>query len=171
MTIMQSAQMTAENKDCTMERKKITLKGPLSREKAAQLEAIEKQKTESIQARSFLSEKSFGNRLPKKKVSELGKTVKFLYKKYPELFRKERDKPLKCGIEQDLFQDLKESTIPHKLIKKALRHYVYSFPYMKALAEATKRYDLEGQPVEDLTSEHRDFAKQWIQDREAEKKA
>ena len=158
-----------------MERKKITLKMPLSREKTAQLEAIAKQKTETIRkpfvnpnAKTGLKSKK---REPKKPISDLGRTVKFLYKKYPKVFIKDRSKPLKCGIEKDIFADLGDKPDATKrMIKKALRHYVFSFQYMKNMATATHRHDLHGTPVEALTDEHKSFAKEWIIEREKEKK-
>ncbi len=151
-----------------MERKKITLKGPLSSAKTAQLEEIKKQKTEPV--RKAFTRPSAGKRPFRKPISDLGKTVKFLYKKYPKLFIKDRSKPLKCGIEKDIFADLGDKPDATKrMIKKALRHYVFSFPYMKATLDAKKRFDLEGNPVEDVTQEHKDFAKDWLAEREKEK--
>ena len=48
-------------------------------------------------------------------------------------------------------------------------HYVFSFQYMKNMEQATHRHDLQGKPVEELTDEHKQFAREWIQDREKEK--
>lgn len=151
-----------------MERKKITLKGPLSSAKAAQIEEIKKQKDTPV--RKAFTKPGVGKRPFRKPISDLGKTVKFLYKKYPKLFIKDRSKPLKCGIEKDIFQDLGDKPEATKrMIKKAIRHYVFSFSYMKATVTSTKRFDLEGNPVEDITDKHKAFAEEWIKERESEK--
>lgn len=151
-----------------MERKKITLKMPLSQEKAAELEAIKQKKLEPIRP-SFPKPRP-GKRPFRKPISELGKTVKWLYKTYPDLFIKERSKPLKCGIEHDIFADMGDNPQATKrMIKKALRHYVFSFSYMRATLTATHRYDLKGNAVEPVTDEHKQFAQDWITEREKEK--
>ena len=160
--------------DGSMDRKKITLGSiSLSKEKAAQLEEIKQQKLNPIK-KSFVKPGAGrpGRKKPfQKPISELGKTVKFLYKRYPKLFIKDRSKPLKCGIEKDIFADLGDKPDATKrMIKKALRHYVFSFPYMNATLKATHRYDLQGEPVEEISEEHKTFATEWVKERESEKK-
>ncbi len=152
-----------------MERKKITLKVALSSEKIAQLEEMKKPKLTPIR-KPFSRPGS--NRFNKHKppISELGRTVKWLYKTYPDLFFKERSKPLKCGIEKDIFNLLGDKPeVTKKMLKKALRHYVFSFSYMNAVLAATHRYNLKGKEIEKMTDEHKAFAIEWLKERNEEK--
>lgn len=160
------------------ERKKITLKIGLSPEKIAALEALKKPslptpkpapafRKPSASAGSF-SKKS----LPKDKepISDVGRAVKWLYKTYPALFFKERSKPLKRQIEKDIFNDHDEALpFSKKLIKSALSHYVYSFPYMTGVLIAQGRHDLTGAQVDTLDDDHKKFAIEWLRQRDQEK--
>ena len=156
------------------ERKKITLKANLSTEKLAELEEMKKPvipaERKPFSRPGFAGRKSPSRHKPP--ISELGRTVKWLYKTYPELFFKERSKPLKCHIEKDIFENFGDKPpVTKRMIKKALSHYVYSYPYMNGVLAAIGRYDLKGNMVEKLEDEHKTFAIDWLRQREEEKAA
>lgn len=153
------------------ERKKITLKVNLSAEKLAQIEAM-KNPPKPVARPASKKSPPKGKKLKKDlpPISEMGRTVLWLYKTYPNIFFKERSKPLKCNIEKDILAEFEgKLPITKRRLKKALRHYVYSFPYMNGLLSATARYNLQGEFVEDLTDEHKKFAIEWLREREDEK--
>lgn len=149
------------------ERKKITLKTSLSAEKLAELEKM-KNPQKSIVKKPFVRpEPRPSNHTPP--ITELGRTVKWLYKTYPDLFLKERNKPLKRHIDKDILAAFGDKPpVTKRMLKKALSHYVYSYPYMNGVLAATGRYDLKGEFVEDLTDEHKTFAIDWLRGREEE---
>lgn len=180
------------------QRPKISLKMPLSIEKQAQLEALRKpmliktapartstrpnSKTSDARkhADSFfktpgeMDQNSAAPQKTKKQkgpIDDLGSAVKWLYKTYPQLFMKDRSKPLKCGVEKDIIKDMGDHpAVVYGTLKKAIRHYVFSFPYMTTMLTAMNRFDLDGKPVEGITDDHRKFAVDWIKERELEKK-
>ena len=149
------------------ERKKITLKANLSTEKLAELEEMKKPARPG-----YGGGRPSAARPHQPPISELGRTVKWLYKTYPDLFFKDRSKPLKRQIEKDIFVAFGDKPpVTKRLLKKALSHYVYSYPYMNGVLAATGRYDLRGNKVEDLEDEHKTFAIDWLRERETEKAA
>ncbi len=150
------------------ERKKITLKTSLSAEKLAELDKM-KNPQKSVERKPFVRpERRPSNHKPP--ITEVGRTVKWLYKTYPDLFFKERSKPLKRHVEKDIIEAFGDKPpVTKRMLKKALSHYVYSYPYMNGVLAAKGRYDLKGQLVEELTDEHKTFAIDWLREREGEK--
>ena len=152
------------------ERKKITLKANLSTEKLAELEEMKKPAKPAV--RKPFTRPGRGTPRHQPPISELGRTVKWLYKTYPDLFFKERSKPLKRHVEKDIFEAFGDKPpVTKRMIKKALSHYVYSYAYMNGVLASKGRYDLKGKMVEELEDEHKTFAIDWLREREIEKAA
>ncbi len=155
------------------ERKKITLKANLSTEKLAELEEMKKPAKPAERKPFVRPGQGAGRGGPRRHqppISELGRTVKWLYKTYPDLFFKERSKPLKRHVEKDIFEAFGDKPpVTKRMIKKALSHYVYSYPYMNGVLASKGRYDLKGKMVEELEDEHKTFAIDWLRGREEEK--
>ena len=102
-----------------------------------------------------LKKHAYRQRLEKKK-----QALDWLCEQYPLCFNKDEPKPLKRRIEKDVLA----SNIPADLlfsrlnIREAIAYYVSSLKYRKTLITATHRYDLQGQPVEEVTIEQQEFA-------------
>lgn len=75
-----------------------------------------------------------------------------LSKLYPALFGAQ-PRPLKRGIFQDLV-DAHPDTLPADTLKAALSEHTRSGAYLNAVASSSHRYDLLGEPVEPLATEH-----------------
>jgi sRNA-binding protein len=146
-------------------RPKITLKVALSPEKMAQLTDLVtvKPKTSS---RSMRGKRGQVKRPP----CEMGMAVTWLYRTYPKCFKAERTLPLKRSVQNDILGDEKAKfPFSEKILKEVLRHYVYSYPYMKSLLQEDWRYDLSGERIEPLNDKHKTFAQEWLEAREEEK--
>jgi sRNA-binding protein len=94
---------------------------------------------------------------PKSVVPKL--TIEWLEMKFPKLFNLAKPKPLKLKIHEDLLPLIQREGFSFRSWKGFVRWYVNRAPYQEALATSgSKRYDLEGNPVEPVTDEHRQIA-------------
>ncbi len=75
-----------------------------------------------------------------------------LFALYPQMFGA-RFLPLKLGVYQELLA-LHPDDFKKEDLKLALGQHARSTRYLEAVASSRKRYDLQGQPVEDLAPEH-----------------
>jgi len=64
--------------------------------------------------------------------------------------------PLAIGIDKQIIARLPD--LPKKTLRMALGFHTHSMPYLKAMANATVRYDLDGNPGEAVPEEHRAHA-------------
>ena len=97
-------------------------------------------------------------------------TIAWLCQTFPKAFHLHNRVPLKIGILNDLFsalEHLKNNTedgsavIPSRTnIRHAIQHYTHSKSYRGRFFQHTHRHDLDGQPIEDISLEHQDFAGQ-----------
>jgi ProP effector len=79
--------------------------------------------------------------------------------------------PLAIGIDKQLLARM--PGLDRKAMRAALGIHTGSLRYLKAMEKATVRYDLDGQPGEEVTDTHRAHAKEVLQQRfkkEAERK-
>ncbi|MFG6082055.1 ProQ/FINO family protein [Paracoccus litorisediminis] len=68
-------------------------------------------------------------------------------------------KPLALGISPLLLERVTEGQ--HVNLRRCIRHYTSSLPYLDALtAEGAMRHDVEGNPVEPVSDEHRAFGRE-----------
>ncbi|MDR1647114.1 MAG: ProQ/FINO family protein [Zoogloeaceae bacterium] len=74
--------------------------------------------------------------------------------------------PLAIGIDKQLLQQSEELGVSKRRLRIALAQHIRSTRYLKALARATHRYDLNGQEVEILTDEHRQYAAETLRERQ-----
>lgn len=79
---------------------------------------------------------------------------------WPELFSLDNPKPLKTGVLNDLMQDMaaRNLTIGAGVLKAAIASYTRRVRYKKALAAGGARYDLNGQPCGEVTTEQQQEA-------------
>lgn len=79
--------------------------------------------------------------------------------------------PLAIGIDKQLLARM--PGLNRKVMRAALGIHTGSLRYLKAMEKATVRYDLDGQPGEEVTDTHRTHAREQLQQRfkkEAERK-
>ena len=76
---------------------------------------------------------------------------------FPALFTPGQPRPIKLRIQQDI-----HARAPQVFTRKALsiffHRYTTSTAYLRALASATERFDLDGAPAGELAAEHREAA-------------
>ena len=79
---------------------------------------------------------------------------------WPELFNREKPKPLKVGITNDLIQDIaiRELAFGAGALRAAVASYVQSPRYYRALVAGGARYDLKGQPCGEVTPQEQQDA-------------
>lgn len=81
--------------------------------------------------------------------------------------------PLAVGIDKQLIAAIPD--IDRKVMRIALSMHTQSSRYLKMMKKAESRLDLQGQPVAEVTKEHRAHAKQVLDERykkeEARRKA
>lgn len=71
--------------------------------------------------------------------------------------------PLAIGIDKQLIA--RQPDVPRKVLRIALGQHTNSLRYLKSLEKATHRFDLDGQPAEPLTDEHRKHAATTLRER------
>ncbi|WP_096975315.1 ProQ/FINO family protein [Escherichia coli] len=81
------------------------------------------------------------------------KRINRLVELWPELFNREKPKPLKVGIPDDLIQDIaiRKLAFGAGTLHAAVASYVQSPRYYRALMAGGARYDLKGQPCGEVT--------------------
>ncbi|EIM7320212.1 ProQ/FinO family protein [Escherichia coli] len=81
------------------------------------------------------------------------KRINRLVELWPELFNREKPKPLKVGIPDDLIQDIaiRKLAFGAGTLRAAVASYMQSPRYYRALMAGGARYDLKGQPCGEVT--------------------
>ncbi len=81
------------------------------------------------------------------------KRINRLVEFWPESFSREKPKPLKVGITDDLIQDIaiRELAFGAGALRAAVASYVQSPRYYRALMAGGARYDLKGLPCGEVT--------------------
>ena len=87
---------------------------------------------------------------------DLAATTALLKQHFPALFTGGA-KPVKLRIQQDI-QQRAPGVFTRPALSAFLRRYTGSTSYLLALSQATNRFDLDGQPSDELTAEHRQIA-------------
>lgn len=86
-------------------------------------------------------------------------TLSLLRERFPAAFLPEDESPLplQVGILQELFD--KANDVSRRRLRWAVYYYANNIRYQQALIHGDSRYDLNGQPVGEVTAEHREAAK------------
>lgn len=100
-----------------------------------------------------------GGKRNKNRVANMA-AVQLLMDAYPEVFSRDKVRPLKIGIQEDLVADDKVSRTK---IKRALASYVRSPQYLRSFQEGAERIGLDGQPAGEVTAEEAEHAKGKLQ--------
>lgn len=85
---------------------------------------------------------------------------------FPAVFSPGAPKPLKLRIQADI-QQRAPGLITRKVLSSFLQRHTTSTAYLKALAQAAERIDLDGQPAGPVSDEHRQAAAAELQRRRA----
>jgi len=72
-------------------------------------------------------------------------------------------KPLAIGIDKQIIARLPE--VDRKTLRTALRFHTHSMRYLKAMEKATVRFDLDGNPGDEVTEAHRNHASEAVRER------
>jgi sRNA-binding protein len=97
----------------------------------------------------------------------------WLCETFPKCFNAYGKKPLKIGISEDIeqaYQNEFQIPVDPVLLKRVLRRYVSDQHYQKAILNHTKRYNLEGKPLEPISPEHQAHARDrlaFLEEKEA----
>ena len=92
-----------------------------------------------------------------------------LRERYPALFAAADPKPLKIGIHKDLLERHPELDLSG--LKRALTLHTGRFGYQKLLKAGAVRFDLDGQPADEVTEEQAEIARQRLAELKAALKA
>lgn len=79
---------------------------------------------------------------------------------FPNAFNPKEPVPLKVNIHKDV-QDLK-APVSARQLQKALKWHTGSPAYLEAVVNGQDRYDLNAHPVEPVSSQHKEWARQQI---------
>ncbi len=93
-----------------------------------------------------------------------GQNARQLLKQLQEQFPVFRDcLPLAIGIDKQLLARL--PGLDRKALRIALGMHTHSLRYLKTMAIATVRFDLDGQPADEIPATHRSYASELIKER------
>ena len=102
---------------------------------------------------------------------EVVEAMAWLIKTYPKLFTKKHNKPLMMGVHNLIVQDQGDNFPYSKsLFRKALRMYVNHPLYLKALVQSDHRFTLQGDIAGPIDENHKQDAKDRIQQRQKKRK-
>ncbi len=87
--------------------------------------------------------------------------INWLISEYPACFSKERPKPLKIGIDEDIKKALPPEA-SKILAKRALTHYTSRKEYIRALVVFPYRYDLSGKETGEVSESEKKQAQEKI---------
>jgi sRNA-binding protein/8-oxo-dGTP pyrophosphatase MutT (NUDIX family) len=94
----------------------------------------------------------------------LAETAALLAERFPALFSPGAPKPIKLRIQADI-QQRAPGVVPRKALSIFLHRHTTSTPYLRAMVAATQRFDLDGAPAGELSSEHREAAQAELERR------
>lgn len=86
-----------------------------------------------------------------------------LSKAYPQAFNLKVRKPLIVGVKEALLDWANEQAIDIKDLSYALGYYVRGASYLRAVLKYDQRVNLQGEPVGEITKEHKVNAKEMLE--------
>lgn len=146
------------------DRRKLTIKKPLSPGKQFQLSQGLQYRTPNVPKKlSAKEQEHLMQDAQKKKRKGIKTALRWLYEKFPVCFNPKDLKPLKLNIDKDLYLLLKqEGALSKSQLRDALAYYTRNIDYLKTVINGTHRYDLEGQQVQEITQDQIDFAQKKL---------
>jgi sRNA-binding protein len=141
----------------------LTLGKPVASKKLDEIAAIQKQA--SIAKYSKIQQQE-SEEAKKKRYQVAIQILKSLEQLFPNCFSQTEPKPLKVHIEQDLFALESVLALGTKTaLRNALKLYTIHTNYLKATLTQDDRIDLEGNPVEKIEQNHKDYAQEKLDKR------
>jgi ProP effector len=168
---------------------KLTLKAPLSSETQEKLSnlvnskshkpldkepqhptedpsTVLKPSSSSKKTRRTHEEASAAQKVDQEKARENFEATKaWLETTFPKAFDFKDPKPLKIGIQKDFNL---ETPFSRAQRSKVIRSYVNSPSYLTALVNGQWRYNLNGEPVEEISQKHKDYAAKALAKKKSE---
>jgi ProP effector len=146
----------------------LTLGKPIASKKLDEIAAIQKQA--SIAKYSKIQQQESEEAKKKRYQVAIG-ILKSLEQLFPSCFSQTDPKPLKLHIENDLFALESVLALGTKTaLRNALKLYTIHTNYLKATLTQEDRIDLEGNPVEKIEQNHKDYAQEKLDKRLKAKK-
>lgn len=111
--------------------------------------------------------KSMNKKWSSDKVKE---AQRWIIKRWPESFTQGPDlRPLSLQIHKELLKYRSENPqLSSRVVREVLKRHTNSYGYLYGLVKHSKRYDLEGKPVSDVTPEHREWARTTLKHKQKE---
>lgn len=102
------------------------------------------------------------------KKAKRDEALQWLCERFPEVFHWKNPKPLKIGILKDLLAlRLEERKDLSRLnLQMALSFYTSRVSYLRAVVGGDQRFDLVGNPVEEIQKDHKEDAQKRLNKRE-----
>src|SRR5690606_37885490 len=89
----------------------------------------------------------------------------WLEKTWPAVFNLKEPKPLKRHIEQDILTVVTDK-FSNRQVRNALHAYINRQAYLQAVLTADGRYDLNGERVEDIFDNEKEYSQQVLEIKE-----
>lgn len=158
MTIMQEKKTLSLRKPVQLPLGK-SIHEPPKKAKKSQAE-LREEKIRAV-AKKEADEKKAAFALIKQKRQQL---LELLIQDFPNCFSLEDPKPLKQKIHADIQNHFREELSKRQLkdLRGCLHRYTNSKQYHQSMLVASHRIDLNGNPVEEISQEHRDHSKQRL---------
>ena len=142
---------------------KLTLGKPITSQKLDEIAAIQKQASIAKYQKIQQQEQEEARQ---KRYDNAIQILKALEKIFPNCFNQKAPKPFKLHIEQDLFALESILALGTKTaLRNALTLYTIQPAYLTAVIEQEDRYDLDGNPVEKIEQNHKDYAQEKLDKR------
>lgn len=90
------------------------------------------------------------------------KILEQLSQAYPQAFDMKARRPLMVGVKEALAEWASEQNIEMKDLGYALGYYTNGIAYLKAILKQDQRVNLQGEPVSEVTKEHKTHAKEKL---------
>ena len=89
-----------------------------------------------------------------------------LVEAYPKAFLTKETRPLKLGVLHDLKEEFgAKYGFKTPLLYSVMHYYTGSTPYLKAVLNGEKRIDLQGEEVEEITKEQKEYSLKVLKER------
>jgi ProP effector len=100
-----------------------------------------------------------------KKLQQGQEAIASLITHWPQLFSLDHPKPLKIGIAEDILKDIKlrELDLTRSKVSSALMFYTQTLAYQEAVLSGGSRFDLNGQPCDEITPEQQTHASKQLE--------
>ncbi len=95
---------------------------------------------------------------------------RWLIKRWPESFTRGPDlRPLSLQIHKEILAYREENPqLSTRVLREVLKRHTSSYGYLYGMVKNAKRYNLKGEAVEEVSSEHREWARSALREKQKE---